>query len=388
MKKNIVISVLFMLFASTTFCQMYTQKDIINTYDPWTLTLNDMTINTNDEDYKEHMQLIVITISVGNEKIIKFLYPDDMLINSVKIGDEIMTLNYSVRRNNTILIPASAMLPNKPNNVTIKFEGYSSITDLDRQTLSSLATSFCYTSSSMYYEMDRAFKFLSNSPDVNRPNNNLLATAEVVQQNVSKRTGVFYMGLPVQSDFAVPQDPKKVVGTNLLMQGKKQMVNNTSLKAVDTWNYTITKFTDVKMVQNEPYYTKIKGVFTDISGMQKVPVDKREGTLMKVHSVVEDDLVPGRKVDVYMNDQVVKQFSNLMYLLKAGIRAKSDSLETTSESMRSDEREALSFIENNIKENDFNLDNQYIYDDYISSSVNRGALLKEIDLIRKYYGIK
>jgi hypothetical protein len=56
--------------------------------------------------------------------------------------------------------------------------------------------------------------------------------------------------------------------------------------------------------------------------------------------------------------------------------------------MLSHEREALSYFETNLKENDFNLDNQYLYDDYINSSVNRGVLQREIDLIRKYYQIK
>jgi hypothetical protein len=56
--------------------------------------------------------------------------------------------------------------------------------------------------------------------------------------------------------------------------------------------------------------------------------------------------------------------------------------------MLSDEREALSYFEINLKENDFNLDNQYLFDDYINSSVNRGLLQKEIDLIRRYYQIK
>jgi len=49
---------------------------------------------------------------------------------------------------------------------------------------------------------------------------------------------------------------------------------------------------------------------------------------------------------------------------------------------------SLSYIENALRENDFNLETQYIYDDYINSSVNRGMLQKEIDIIRKYYLIK
>jgi hypothetical protein len=77
-----------------------------------------------------------------------------------------------------------------------------------------------------------------------------------------------------------------------------------------------------------------------------------------------------------------------MNFVKAGIRVKSDTASYTSDFMRSDEREALNFIETNIKDNNYTLENQYVYDDYINSSLNRGALQKEIDLIRRYYQIK
>ena len=56
--------------------------------------------------------------------------------------------------------------------------------------------------------------------------------------------------------------------------------------------------------------------------------------------------------------------------------------------MKSDEREALNYFETNLKDNDFNLNNQYLYDDFINSSVNRGAIQKEIDIIRRYYQLK
>jgi hypothetical protein len=56
--------------------------------------------------------------------------------------------------------------------------------------------------------------------------------------------------------------------------------------------------------------------------------------------------------------------------------------------MNSDERGALSYFEDNLRDNDFNLDNQYLYDDYINSSVNRGLLQTEIDLIKRYYEIR
>ncbi len=75
-------------------------------------------------------------------------------------------------------------------------------------------------------------------------------------------------------------------------------------------------------------------------------------------------------------------------MLKPGIRAKSDTASTTEEFMKSDEREALNYFETNLKDNDFNLNNQYLFDDYINSSVNRGAIQKEIDIIRRYYQLK
>jgi hypothetical protein len=77
-----------------------------------------------------------------------------------------------------------------------------------------------------------------------------------------------------------------------------------------------------------------------------------------------------------------------MNFVKAGIRVKSDTASVTADFMRSEEREALNFIEVNIRDNNYTLDNQYVYDDYINSSLNRGALQREIDLIRRYYQIK
>ncbi|MGH2575962.1 MAG: hypothetical protein ACRDFC_09720, partial [Ignavibacteria bacterium] len=63
-------------------------------------------------------------------------------------------------------------------------------------------------------------------------------------------------------------------------------------------------------------------------------------------------------------------------------------LQTTNELMFSPEREAISYFENNLKQNELNLDNQYVFDDFISSSVNRGIIQKEIDLIKRYYQLK
>jgi hypothetical protein len=186
----------------------------------------------------------------------------------------------------------------------------------------------------------------------------------------------------------VPNDPNKVIGTNLFVQGPRSIESKVSVKVADKWNLTVTKLTDVKIVKAQAYYTKISGLFGDITGMQKIPNMKAPGYFERCNEVIFDDLVPGRKTGVYLNDQVSRQFTNLINLLKAGIRVKSDSLETTEDFMRSEEREALSYFEANLKSNDFNLNNEYLYDDYINSSVNRGILQKEIDLIRRYYQLK
>jgi hypothetical protein len=205
---------------------------------------------------------------------------------------------------------------------------------------------------------------------------------------MGKRPEIFYMGSPTEITYVLPQDPKKVIGTNLLVQGKRSIEAKTALKVNDQWNVTITKIPDVKIVQSQPYYVKIKGVFIDLTSLQIIPDDKREGYLSKAQTIISEDLVPGRNEGVYINDQVANQYINLLNLLKAGVRVKADSLSTTSDLMLSQEREALSYFENNLRENDYYLDNQYLYDDYINSSVNRGIIQKEVDLIKRYYQIK
>jgi hypothetical protein len=388
------IKILILLFFTallvrSSYSQIYSYKDIVNQYDAYTLTLNELTLNTNDEDIKEHAYVVIVTIYAGNEKITKFLYRDDLVMNSVKNYDDVFwSINFTVKRNNIILLPAMINIANQPSALTIKFEGYSNLNEGDIGLMNQLSTGFVYCSSNMYNLMDQAFKYLASSPDVNRPNSSLLTTAEVLQQNISKRPGVFYLGNPAEVNYVLPQDPKKVIGTNLLVQGKRTIESKVTLKANDQWIFNVTKLPDVKIVQSEPYYTKIKGVFQDLTSLQIVPEDRREGYLAKAQDVISEDLVVGRKAGVYINDQVVTQYTNLMNLLRAGIRVKSDSLSTTSDFMNSNEREALSYFEVNLKENDFNLDNQYLYDDYINSSVNRGIIQKEIDLIRRYYQIK
>lgn len=387
--KILILLFFTVLLVRSSYSQIYSYKDIVNQYDAYTLTLNELTLNTNDEDIKEHAYVVIVTIYAGNEKITKFLYRDDLVMNSVKNYDDVFwSINFTVKRNNIILLPAMINIANQPSALTIKFEGYSNLNEGDVSLMNQLSTGFVYCSSNMYNLMDQAFKYLASSPDVNRPNSSLLTTAEVLQQNISRRPGVFYLGNPTEVNYVLPQDPKKVIGTNLLVQGKRTIESKVTLKANDQWIFTVTKLPDVKIVQSEPYYTKIRGVFQDLTALQIVPEDRREGYLAKAQDVISEDLVVGRKAGVYLNDQVVKQFTNLMNLIKAGIRVKSDSASTTSEMMNSNEREALSYFEINLKENDFNVDNQYLYDDYINSSVNRGIIQKEIDLIRRYYQIK
>lgn len=390
MKKLLFILLFFVILLNgKSNSQVSSYKDIVNLYDAYTITLNEFTLNTNDEDIREHSYVIIVTIIIGNEKVTKFLYPDDLIFNSMKNYDGVFWgINFTVKRNNTVLIPAHVGLSNKPNAVYIKFEGYSNMNEGDMSLMSQLSTSFVYCSSNMYDLMDQAYKYLANTPDINRPNSSLLTTAEVLRQNISTRPEVFYLGNPTEVTYVVPEDPRKVIGTNLLVQGKRTVEAKIGNKANDQWVFTVTKIPDVKIVQSQPYYIKIKGVFQDITAMQIIPIDRREGFIAKAQEIITEDMVPGRKTGVYLNDQVAKQFTNLMNLLKSGIKVKSDSNSTTSDFMNSDEREALSYFETNLRENDFNLENEYLFDDYINSSVNRGIIQKEIDLIRRYYQIK
>lgn len=392
MNKKFLSLALFILLAAipcTAFSQMYTPKDIINQYDPFTITINNVLLSTNDEDFKENNNfVIVVTVFIGNEKIIKFLTKEDFLINSVKVGDDISQISMTAKKNNSFILPALFNVANNTSSVTFKMEGYSNISPADVIALSQLSSSFCYCSSTIYNAMEQAYKYISTSPDVNRPNSSLLTNAEVLQQNMKTRPGVFYLGNPMEVVYAVPQDPKKAIGTNILVQGKKTLESQVGGKLKDVVNVTFTKSTDVKIVLAEPYYQKIKGVYQDIISQTLISEDRREGYIAKAQDIIANDLVVGLKSGVYINDQVVKQFTNLMNLIKAGVRVKSDSNQTTADFMNSNEREALSYFEINLRENDFNLDNQYIFDEFISSSVNRGILQKEIDLIRRYYQIK
>jgi hypothetical protein len=380
----------FILLPLTVFSQMYSTKDIINQYDPFVLTVNEVMLSTNDDEFRERNNFVVImTIIIGNEKIVKFLRQDDFTINNVKsYGSDFYQYNMTVKRNGSVVIPAIFNLANSTNNITIKFEGYTNIYPTDITTLDQLSTSFCYLSSTMYGPMEQAFKFLAANPDINRPNSTAMTTAEVLQQNIKTRPEVIYVGNPIDINYSIPPDPKKAFGSNIFIQGQKILESAIKANVKDQIKLTVTKYTDVKIVQSEPYYVKIKGVFQDLTSMTKIPDMKSEGFIFKAQDVISTDLVIGLNQGVYINDQAVKQFTNLMNMLKAGVRAKSDSLEYTAESMRSDEREGLSYIETALKENDFNLETQYIYDDYINSSVNRGLLQKEIDIIRKYYQIK
>lgn len=391
MIKNIKISIFLFLFllSSNLFSQIYSQKDIVNIYDPFTITFGDLVLNTNDDEFKEHNFLIIITITIGPEKIIKFLYKDDLLINNVKnYNDVYWAINFTARKNNIVLIPAIFNIANNGGMINIKMEGYSNLGAGDETMMSQLSTSYIYTSTTVYGSVEQAYKYLATSPEVNKPNSSLLTTAEVLQRNVSTRSGIFYLGNPTEVSFAVPEDPKKVIGTNLLIQGQKKIESKSTTKTTDQWNLTFTKLTDVKIVLGESYYSKIKGAFSDIINMPKIDENKREGLIARCNEINNEDLVMGRKTGVYINNEAIKQFTYLMNFVKAGIRAKSDTASTTSDFMKSDEREALNYFETNLKENDFNLNNQYVYDDFVNSSVNRGAIQKEIDIIRRYYQLK
>jgi hypothetical protein len=166
------------------------------------------------------------------------------------------------------------------------------------------------------------------------------------------------------------------------------MEAKSTLKVNDQYVITVTKLPDVSIVQAQPYYVKVKGIFLDLTSQTIISPDRRESNIAKAVNEINDELVVGKNPDVYMNDQVARQLTNLLNLIKSGVRAKSDTVESTNDMMASDEREALSYFENNLRDNEFNLDNQYLYDDYINSSVNRGVLQKEIDLIKRYYQIK
>lgn len=391
MNKTIKISIFMMLFfcASNIFSQIYSPKDIISIYDPFTITFNDLVLNTNDDEFKEHNFLVVVTITIGPEKIIKFFYKDDLLYNSMKsFNDDYWAVSFTAKKNNIILIPALFNIPNNGGQINIKMEGYSNLSAGDESMMNQMSTSYVYTSSSMYGAMELANKYLATSTDINKPNTSLLTSAEVLQRNVSTRAGIFYLGNPTDVSYAVPEDPDKSIGTNILLQGQKKVESKLSSKTTDQWNFTITKLYDVKIVQNESYYNKAKALFSDIMNMSRIDENKREGLIARCNEVITEDLVMGRKTGVYLNSQVIKQLSYLMNFLKADIRAKSDTATSTTEFMKSDEREALTYMEENIKNDDYNLDNQYLYDDFIHSSIGRGAIQKEIDVIRRYYQLK
>ncbi|MFI5211907.1 MAG: hypothetical protein ACHQIH_03420 [Ignavibacteria bacterium] len=368
---------------------MYSPKDIVNIYDPFTITFGELVVNTNDDEFTDHNFVIVVTITIGPEKIIKFFYKNDLLVNNSKnFNNDYWAISFTAIKNNIVLVPALFNVPNNGGAVTVKMEGYSNISLGDENIMNQLSTSYVYTSSSMFNSMEQNYKYLATSPHVNKPNSSLTTTAEVLQRNVSTRPEIFYLGNPVEVTYGVPEDPNKAVGTNLLIQGQKKIEQKQGNRSADQWNLTFTKLTDVKLVQSESYYNKIKGVFSDIINMPKIDENRREGNISRCNGVIDEDLVMGRKLGVYMNKEVIRQFTYLMNFLKAGIRAKSDSASTTTDFMKSEERDALTYFDVNIKENDYNLENQYLYDEFINSSLGRGAIQKEIDMIRRYYELK
>lgn len=380
---------LILLLSSTAFSQLYSPKDVISIYDPFTITFGELVLNTNDDEFKEHNFVVVVTITIGPEKIIKLFYKDDLLYNNIKnFNDDYWAVSFTAKKNNTVLIPALFTIPNNGGQITIRMEGYSNISAGDEMIMNQLSTGYVYSGSSMNSAMETSYKYLATSTDINKPNGSLLTSAEVLQRNVSTRVGIFYLGNPTEVSYSVPQEPDKAIGTNILIQGQKKIESKISSKTADQWNFTITKLYDTKIVQNESYYSEIKALFSDIINMSKIDENKREGLIARCNEIINEDLVIGRKTGVYLNEQAIKQFTMLMNFLKADIRAKSDTASSTTEFMKSDEREALTYMETNIKEDDFRLNNQYIYDDFIHSSVGRGAIQKEIDIIRRYYQLK
>jgi hypothetical protein len=389
--KNKITQILFLIlfFSATAYSQIFSAKDIVSIYDPFTITFGELVLNTNDDEFKEHNFVVVVTITVGPEKIIKLFYKDDLLYNGMKnFNDDYWAVTFTAKKNNIVLIPALVNIPNNGGQVTIRMEGYSNISAGDEMIMNQLSTSYIYTGSTMNAAMELAYKYLATSTDINKPNGSLITTAEVLQRNVSTRAGIFYLGNPIEVSYVIPEDPDKTVGTNILLQGPKKIESKLSSKTQDQWNFTVTKLYDVKIVQSESYYNEIKALFSDIVNMSKIDENKREGLIARCNEVINEDLVMGRKTGVYLNEQAIKQFSLLLNFLKADIRAKSDTASYTADFMKSDEREALTYMEVNIKEDNFELDNQYIFDDFIHSSIGRGAIQKEIDIIRRYYQLK
>ncbi len=390
MKNKITLSLFLILFlCSSAFSQIYSPKDIISIYDPFTITFGELVLNTNDDEFKEHNYFVIVTITVGPEKIIKFFYKDDLQYNSMKnFSDDYWAVSFTAKKNNTVLIPSIFNIINNGGQISIKMEGYSNLTAGDETMMSQLSTAYVYTTSTMFGAMETAYKYLATSTDVNKPNQSLLTTAEVLQRNASTRVGIFYLGNPTEIIYGIPEDPDKSVGTNILLQGTKKVESKLSTKTADQWNFTITKQYDVKIIQGQAYYSKIKALFGDIMNMSRIDENKREGWISRCNDVITEDMVIGRSPNTYLNEQAVKQFTQLMNFLKADIRAKSDTASSTNDFMKSDEREALNYMEINIKEDNYNLKNEYIYDDFIHSSIGRGAIQKEIDLIRRYYQLK
>src|SRR5215207_1120239 len=127
-KRITQILFLILLLSPTVFSQLYSQRDIISIYDPFTITFNELVLNTNDDEFKEHNYLVVITITIGPEKIIKFFYPGDLQYNNMKnFNDDYWAVSFTAKKNNAILIPALFNIPNNGGQITIKMEGYSNL---------------------------------------------------------------------------------------------------------------------------------------------------------------------------------------------------------------------------------------------------------------------
>src|ERR1041384_3391920 len=144
--KKIFITGLFIVFPALIFSQMYSGKDVVNQYDPFSISIDNMTLSTNDGDFTENNSFIVIvTATIGNEKVIKFLTKDDITVNSAKAYGDILQVSMTPRKNNIMVFPAIFNIPNNTGSITIKVEGYSNINPIDLNALTQLSSSFCYT---------------------------------------------------------------------------------------------------------------------------------------------------------------------------------------------------------------------------------------------------
>src|SRR4030095_1801358 len=110
---RLLVLILFLSLSGKMFSQIYSPKDIISIYDPFTITFGELVLNTNDDEFKDHNFLVVVTITVGPEKIVKFFYKNDLLLNTMKnFNDDYWAITFKPLKNNVVLVPALFNIPN------------------------------------------------------------------------------------------------------------------------------------------------------------------------------------------------------------------------------------------------------------------------------------